>query len=71
MTVALLYQDQLKEYDFGSGHPFHGNRYELFMQFLQNRFSPDDHYQVLPADPASTEELLRICEEDYIEFSRE
>ncbi len=30
MTVAILYRDELKEYDFGPGHPFRGDRYELF-----------------------------------------
>ena len=71
MTVAILYRDELKEYDFGPGHPFRGDRYELFPPFLKKRLSPDDYYQILAAEPATTEDLLRICDKDYIDFNRE
>ena len=39
MAVAILYRDELKEYDFGPGHPFRGDRYELFPPFLKKRLS--------------------------------
>ncbi len=71
MTVAILYQDELKEYDFGTGHPFHGDRYHNFMQLLKARLNPDDWYRILSATPATTEDLLMICDPDYIEFCKE
>jgi acetoin utilization protein AcuC len=71
MTVAILYRDELKEYDFGSGHPFHGDRYGVFMQLLKNRLPPDDYYRILAAEPATEADLLMICDEDYIHFNRE
>ena len=71
MTVAILYRDELKEYDFGTGHPFRGDRYELFPRFLKNRLSPDNCYNILPAESATEEDLLRICDADYIDFNRE
>jgi acetoin utilization protein AcuC len=71
MTVAILYQDDLKEYDFGSGHPFHGDRYNSFMAFLKSRLAPDRLYEIIQAAPAKEAELLRICDQDYIDFSRE
>ncbi|HEX7474324.1 MAG TPA: histone deacetylase family protein [Dehalococcoidales bacterium] len=71
MTVAILYQDDIKEYDFGSGHPFHGDRYPNFMKFLQSRLPADGLYDILKASPASEAELLKICDQDYIDFSRE
>jgi acetoin utilization protein AcuC len=71
MTVAILYQDDLKEYDFGSGHPFHGDRYASFMTFLKTRLAPDRLYEIIQSAPAGESELLRICDKDYIDFSRE
>jgi acetoin utilization protein AcuC len=71
MSVALVYRDELKEYDFGSGHPFHGGRYSSFMQLLNKRLPPGDHYRILAAEPAAEDDLLKICDEDYIHFSRE
>jgi acetoin utilization protein AcuC len=71
MTVAVLYQEALKEYDFGSGHPFHGDRYAIFMQFLKKRLPPDDLYKILASPPASLENLCLICDQDYIDFVRQ
>lgn len=71
MTVAVLYQEALKEYDFGSGHPFHGDRYAAFMHFLKNRLPSDSHYQILGAPAAGEEDLRLICDQDYIDFVRE
>ena len=47
MAIALLYREELKEYDFGPGHPFRGDRYEIFPRFLKERLSPDDHYKFI------------------------
>lgn len=71
MTVAFLYSEELKEYDFGPGHPFRGDRYELFPRFLKQRLSPEGHYTMLHAKPATEMDLLKICDEDYICFNRD
>jgi acetoin utilization protein AcuC len=71
MSVAILYRDELKEYDFGSGHPFHGDRYEAFIKLLKKRLPPDDLYTILASEWASEDDLLNICDEDYIHFNRE
>jgi len=71
MTVAILYQEDLKDYDFGSGHPCHGDRFAAFMQFLKKRLPPDSFYKTLTAPPAVNEDLKLICDQDYIDFVRE
>ncbi len=71
MTVAMLYRDELKEYDFGSGHPFRGDRFEEFLPFLKSRLNSDGNYQILPATWATDEDLLKICDPDYISFNKE
>lgn len=71
MTAAILYSEVLKEYDFGSGHPFRGDRYQAFIDFLRQRLVPDELYRIISADEATTEDLLLICDQDYIDFNRE
>jgi acetoin utilization protein AcuC len=71
VAIGILYQEGLKEYDFGPGHPFRGVRAELFIRFLRQNIAEDDNYRILRAEPASEEDLLLICQKDYIEFTRE
>jgi len=69
MTLAIVYREELKEYDFGPGHPFRGDRYEIFPKFLQERLPAKNHYQFLKAEWASDEDLILICRKEYIDFS--
>ncbi len=71
MAFAILYRPELREYDFGPGHPFRGNRYEIFPQFLQDNLPEDDNYRIIKAEPATNDDLLLICQQDYIDFTRE
>jgi acetoin utilization protein AcuC len=71
MTVALLYRSELKEYDFGPGHPFRGDRFELFTKLLNKRLSPGTYFKIISADYATSDDLLRICDTDYIQFNKE
>jgi len=71
MPIAILYRDELKEYDFGPGHPFRGERYTQFYQFLREHLPEDDNYRVIAADWASDEDLLLICQKEYIEVTKE
>lgn len=67
---ALLYRQELREYDFGPGHPCHGDRYEIFPQFLHKNLPPDDNYQILQAEPATDGDLRLICQKNYIDFTK-
>jgi acetoin utilization protein AcuC len=69
--TAILYRDELKEYDFGPGHSFRGDRYQIFPKFLTQKLEPDDNYQFLKAEPATDEDLRLICDPEYITFTRE
>lgn len=70
MAIAILYRQELKEYDFGAGHPFRGDRYEIFPKFLMENVPENDNYRFLSAEPATDEDLLLICSKDYIDFTR-
>ena len=71
MAIGILYREELKEYDFGPGHPFRGDRYQVFPQFLRDNLAEDDHYRMLKAEPVSDQDLLLICRQEYIDFTKE
>jgi len=71
MAIGILYRDELKEYDFGPGHPFHGDRYQSFTQYLASTLPEDDNYRILEAEPATEQDLLLICSKSYIDFTIE
>ena len=70
MAFAILYRQELREYDFGPGHSFRGDRYAMFPQFLRENLPEDDNYRILEAEPATDEDLRLICQEEYINFTR-
>ncbi|MCD6453502.1 MAG: hypothetical protein J7K77_04380 [Dehalococcoidales bacterium] len=71
MAIGILYREELKEYDFGTGHPFRGDHYEIFPEFLKDTLPEDDNYRTIKAKLASDEDLSLICQKDYIDFTRE
>lgn len=71
MSIAIIYRDELQEYDFGPGHPFRGDRYPMFYKFLQQHLPKDDNYIIVKANWASDEDLLLICQKEYIDFTKE
>ena len=54
MMISIVYREELREYDFGPGHPFRGDRYEIFPQLLK----------------ASDEDLLLVADQEYIRFTQ-
>jgi len=65
---AFLFRKEINEYDFGEGHPFHGRRGEDFLKFFKERLKID--FPILKAEKATDEDLLLICEKEYIEFTK-
>jgi acetoin utilization protein AcuC len=70
MGSIILYREELKEYDFGPGHPFRGDRYEVFLQFLKQNLAANGNYQVFKADSATNEDLRLICQQEYVDFNQ-
>jgi acetoin utilization protein AcuC len=71
MPIGILYRQELKEYHFGSGHSFRGDRYERFIRHLSESIPEDDNYRILDAQPATDADLLSICDREYVDFTRE
>jgi acetoin utilization protein AcuC len=70
MGSIILYREELKEYDFGPGHSFRGDRYEVFPRFLKQNLAASGNYRVFKASPATDEDLQLICRQEYIDFSQ-
>jgi acetoin utilization protein AcuC len=66
--VTILWSANLKEYDFGEGHPFRGRRYQTFIPFLKENFG-EEQYRIVGAEKAEDEDLLLICTREYIDFT--
>jgi acetoin utilization protein AcuC len=69
--LGILYREELKEYDFGEGHPFRGDRYQIFPPFLRSRLPEGKTYRFLQAEPSKDTDLQMICNKDYITFTQE
>jgi len=65
---AILFRKEVNEYDFGEGHPLHQRRGEDFLKFL--RKSLEINFPVIKAKKATQNDLLLICEKEYIEFTQ-
>jgi acetoin utilization protein AcuC len=68
MAVPIVYREELREYDFGPGHPFRGDRYDIFPQFLKKKLVEGRDYRIVISEPAGDDELSLICQRDYIDF---
>lgn len=67
-NFAILFREEINEYDFGKNHPFHGRRGEYFLNFFKKKIKTD--FPILKAEKATDEDLLLICEKNYIEFTK-
>jgi acetoin utilization protein AcuC len=65
---AILFREEIDEYDFGKGHPFHQRRGKDFLNFLKEKIQLE--FPIIKADKITTEDLLLICNLDYIEFTK-
>jgi len=68
MKVGIVYSEQLKNYDFGLGHPFRGDRFAGFMSYFYETLSKSGRFEVfLNEDVASDEDLELWHTKDYIQ----
>ena len=66
--TALVYNPKIKNYSFGRGHPFTGERFEIFLNFLKKNL-PDfkDYFEEILPEPAKEEDLKLFHSQEYIE----
>jgi acetoin utilization protein AcuC len=67
VKVGIVFSDKLKNYDFGPGHPFRGDRFDIFMSFFNKRLKTSGVFEVVYNDEvASDPDLMLWHTEDYI-----
>lgn len=71
MTISILFREELREYDFGPGHPFRGDRYEVFPGVLKSAIPEDGNYRFVAGDICTEDDLRLICSQEYIDFCRD
>lgn len=69
MEPALVWDDSLLDYDFGSGHPFNPVRLELTIR-LARALGVLTDVTLLSPDPATDDELLRVHTPTYLKAVR-
>ena len=65
MTIAIVYSDDMKTYDFGPGHPFRGDRYANFMRLFRKQAA---NFEIIEPRYASDDELLLVHDRIYVDF---
>jgi acetoin utilization protein AcuC len=68
VKVGIVYSEQLKNYDFGLGHPFRGDRFRRFMSYFDATLSKSDRFEVFMNEEAAGDEDLELWHtKDYIQ----
>jgi len=66
--TALVYNPEIKNYSFGRGHPFTGERFEIFLKFLKKNLPNfKDYFEEILPEPANEEDLKLFHSKEYIE----
>ncbi len=68
MKTTILYSDELRNYDFGPGHPFRSDRFVSFLKLYKEKLGKNKHFELVKNnEPASDEELEFWHTKDYIQ----
>jgi len=65
---TIIYSDELRNYDFGPGHPFRSDRFEFFLKFYKEVLTKNKEFKLMKNTRlASYQELELWHTKDYIE----
>jgi len=68
MKTTVIYSDELKNYDFGPGHPFRSDRFVSFLKLYKEKLGKNKNFELVKSnEPASDEELELWHTKDYIQ----
>jgi acetoin utilization protein AcuC len=66
MDMTVIYSDELKNYDFGEGHPFRSDRFNSFLKLYKENINRKNFELLKNSELACDEELKYWHTEDYI-----
>jgi acetoin utilization protein AcuC len=68
VKTGIIYSNKLKDYDFGEGHPFRGDRFESFMSYFNTEFGKSSKFEVIFNEEAASDADLELWHtKDYIQ----
>jgi len=71
MQIAVLYNPEISNYDFGPGHSFRGDRFASFLKLYHEILAGDAHFPLLTHEESASDEELRLFHaQDYINMMR-
>lgn len=66
--TALVYNPEIKNYHFGESHPFKGERFKIFVDFLRtNLLNFKAYFEEILSEPARDKDLELAHSKEYIE----
>ena len=66
--TALVYNPEIKNYNFGKGHPFTSERFENFINFLKDKLPNfEDYFEEITPKLATKEDLKLAHSQEYVE----
>lgn len=67
-STAIIYNENISDYDFGHGHPFRGDRFPKYISLLEEKgILSRENIELLKPKAASDDDLLLVHSRDYVE----
>ncbi|MBA7684596.1 hypothetical protein ES703_93001 [subsurface metagenome] len=60
MKTTILYSDELKNYDFGPGHPFRSDRFVSFLKLYKEKLGKNKHFELVKNNELASDEELEF-----------
>jgi acetoin utilization protein AcuC len=68
MKTTILYSDELRNYDFGPGHPFRSDRFTSFLKLYKEKLGRNKNFELVKSNEHAIDEELELWHtRDYIQ----
>jgi acetoin utilization protein AcuC len=65
--IGIVYNEAIKHYDFGKGHPFRSSRFRKYRQLLiKKKILEHPNVELIKNEPAKNEDLLLVHSKEYL-----
>lgn len=72
MKTTIIYSEKLKQYNFGTGHPFRSDRFEKFRTLFEEVLGENEDFELVIPSVSSTDEELELWHtQEYISAVKE
>ena len=69
LDVGIAFHEKYRQYDFGPGHPFRGDRFDNALKFFEEQgLLKLPNVKVLKPEIAELKDLLRVHNKSYVDL---